>query len=81
VGYWCLSLKNRTGKIQHMKKAPLWHLVTKMFVWSLNLVNTVVQETIDRERMQQLEADLAELRAKYPQNGVDDPNEVGENQR
>lgn len=29
------------------------------------LVNTVVKETLDRERMQKLEAELAELRAKY----------------
>jgi hypothetical protein len=30
------------------------------------LVNTVVKETLDRERMHKLEAELAELRAKYP---------------
>ena len=29
------------------------------------LINTVVKETLDRERMQKLEAELAELRAKY----------------
>lgn len=30
------------------------------------LINTVVQEALDRERIQKLEAELAELRAKYP---------------
>ncbi|HXF61129.1 MAG TPA: hypothetical protein VNK95_05900 [Caldilineaceae bacterium] len=30
------------------------------------LINNVVQEALDRERIQKLEAELAELRAKYP---------------
>jgi hypothetical protein len=30
------------------------------------VVNTIVQESLDRERMQKLEQELAELRAKYP---------------
>jgi hypothetical protein len=29
------------------------------------IVNTIVQEALDRERIQKLEAELAELRAKY----------------
>jgi ABC-type Fe3+-citrate transport system substrate-binding protein len=35
-----------------------------------DIINRVIQEAIDRERMQQLEAELAELRAKYPQDGA-----------
>lgn len=30
------------------------------------LLNNVVQEALDRERIQKLEAELAELRARYP---------------
>jgi hypothetical protein len=42
------------------------------------VVDTVVQDAIDRERMQQLEAELAELRVKYLQDGVDAPKKVAE---
>lgn len=31
------------------------------------LINDIVQQALDRERMQALEAELAELRAKYPE--------------
>jgi hypothetical protein len=30
------------------------------------LINNIVQEALDRERIQKLEAELAELRARYP---------------
>jgi hypothetical protein len=32
---------------------------------AMNIVNSVVQEVVDRERMRQLEAELAQLRTKY----------------
>jgi len=44
---------------------------------AINIVYTVVQEAMDRERMQQLEAELAELRARYPQDGADAPKRRG----
>ena len=37
---------------------------------AMNIVNTVVQEAADRERMRQLEAELAQLRTKYVNNDV-----------
>jgi hypothetical protein len=40
------------------------------------LVNTLVKETLDRERMQKLGAELADLRAKYP-----DPTQVAPKRR
>jgi len=44
---------------------------------ALNVVNAVVQAAIDRERMQQLEAELAELRAKYAVNDETAPKKRG----
>lgn len=44
---------------------------------AVNIVNTVVQEAIDHERMQQLESELAELRARYPQNNSVGPKRRG----
>jgi hypothetical protein len=34
------------------------------------VVNTIVQEALDRERMQKLEQELSDLRAKYPGDGA-----------
>ena len=34
------------------------------------IVNTIVQEALDRERMVKLKAELAELQAKYPEDGA-----------
>ena len=41
------------------------------------LVSTTAQETIDRERIQKLEAELAELRAKYSEDGQATPKRRG----
>jgi hypothetical protein len=34
------------------------------------VISTVMQEALDRERIQKLEAELAQLRAKYPDSGT-----------
>ncbi|MEZ4732947.1 MAG: hypothetical protein R3E79_38105 [Caldilineaceae bacterium] len=44
---------------------------------AITVINTIVQEAVDRERMRQLEVELAELRAKYPQDGADAPKRRG----
>lgn len=41
------------------------------------VVNTIVQEALDRERMQKLEAELTELRAKYAGDGQAAPKKRG----
>ena len=41
------------------------------------IINTVVKETLDREKMQKLEAELAELRAKYAEPGQAAPKRRG----
>lgn len=41
------------------------------------IVNTIVQEALDRERIQKLETELAELRAKYPADGPAAPKRRG----
>ena len=41
------------------------------------LVQTIAQEAIDRERMQKLEAELAELRARYSTDGQPAPTRRG----
>jgi hypothetical protein len=41
------------------------------------VVSTIVQEALDRERMQKLEQELADLRAKYPDNGATMPKKRG----
>jgi hypothetical protein len=44
---------------------------------AMNIVNVVVQEAADRERMRQLEVELAELRNKYVANGNVAPKKRG----
>jgi hypothetical protein len=41
------------------------------------VVNTIVQEALDRERMQKLETELARLRMKYPVDGQSAPKRRG----
>ena len=41
------------------------------------IINSIVQEALDRERMQKLEAELAELRAKYAVDGQPAPKRRG----
>lgn len=41
------------------------------------LVQTIAQEAVDRDRMQRLEAELTELRAKYPADGQAAPKRRG----
>jgi hypothetical protein len=41
------------------------------------VVNTIVQEALDRERIQKLEQELAELRAKYPSTDAAAPKRRG----
>jgi hypothetical protein len=40
-------------------------------------LNAIVQETQDQERMQKLESELLELRAKYPDTGQTAPKRRG----
>jgi hypothetical protein len=41
------------------------------------LIERVLQEALDRERIQKLEAELAELRAKYPDTSQATPKRRG----
>jgi hypothetical protein len=41
------------------------------------VISVIVQEAVDRERMQKLEADLAALRAKYPSDFQEAPKKRG----
>jgi hypothetical protein len=41
------------------------------------VVNAIVQEAQDRERMQKLESELTQLRAKYPDTGQPAPKRRG----
>ncbi len=41
------------------------------------VITTILQETVDRERMQKLEAELSELRAKYPTPDQTPPKKRG----
>ena len=41
------------------------------------VVNTIVQEALDRERMEILKAELAELQAKYPGTAAATPKKRG----
>ena len=41
------------------------------------VINNLLQEAADRERMQKLEAELAELRAKYPSTDQIEPKKRG----
>jgi hypothetical protein len=41
------------------------------------IISTLVQEALDRERIQKLEAELAELRAKYSVDGQPAPKRRG----
>jgi hypothetical protein len=41
------------------------------------ILQTIAQEAVDRDRMQRLEAELTELRAKYPADGQAAPKRRG----
>ncbi len=41
------------------------------------VITNLLQEAADRERMQKLETELAELRAKYPSGGQTEPKKRG----